>query len=151
MRSDFRFFHPLRVRYSEIDGQGIVFNAHYLTYADVGVVEYFRFLDLDIVEMAQNGVMDIALVNSTQNFKASAGFDDILEIGVRVSRLGNSSFTVEFEIFKPSRDEPIVLVESVYVNYNEATRSSAPLPDVFVSAVRRAEGMDETTPPAEKA
>ena len=141
MKSDFRFFHTLRVRYSEIDGQGIVFNAHYLTYADVGIVEYFRFLGLDIVELAGDGIMDIALVKSTLNFKASAGFDDILEIGARVSRLGNSSFTVDFEIFKPSRDEPIVGVQSVYVNYNEATRSSAPLPDVFVSAVKKAEGM----------
>jgi acyl-CoA thioester hydrolase len=151
MKSDFRFFHTLRVRYSEIDGQGIVFNAHYMTYADVGIVEYFRFLGLDIVELARDGVMDIALVKSTLNFKASAGFDDLLEIGVRVSRLGNSSFTVDFEMFKPSRDEPIVGVQSVYVNYNEATRSSAPLPDVFVSAVKKAEGMDNATPPVEDA
>jgi len=137
MKADFRFFHTLRVRYAEIDGQGIVFNAHYLTYADVAVVEYFRFLGLDCAEMAREDLMDIALVKSTLNFKSSAGFDDILEIGARVSHLGNSSFTMDFEVFKPSQDEPIVGVESVYVNYNAATRSSAPLPDLFIEAVRK--------------
>ncbi len=42
MLSDYYFSHPIRVRYSEIDGQKIVFNAHYSTYIDVAVTEYFR-------------------------------------------------------------------------------------------------------------
>lgn len=33
-RDQFSFFHPFRIRYSEIDGQGVVFNAHYLTFYD---------------------------------------------------------------------------------------------------------------------
>ena len=41
-RSDFSFFHPLRVRWAEADMQGIVFNGHYLTYFDVAFTEYFR-------------------------------------------------------------------------------------------------------------
>ena len=32
------FRHPLRVRYSEIDVQGIVYNAHYLTFFDIGLI-----------------------------------------------------------------------------------------------------------------
>ena len=43
-QSDFRFSCPLRVRWAEADPQGIVFNGHYLTYADVGITEYFRAL-----------------------------------------------------------------------------------------------------------
>jgi acyl-CoA thioester hydrolase len=41
-RDAFRFFHPLRVRWAEVDPQSIVFNGHYLTYADVAITEYFR-------------------------------------------------------------------------------------------------------------
>ena len=44
-RDDFRFFHPLRVRWAEVDPQGIVFNGNYLTYADVAITEYFRALE----------------------------------------------------------------------------------------------------------
>mgnify|MGYP001822445374 FL=1 len=46
-RRDFSFSHRFRVRYSEIDGQGIVFNAHYLTYFDTAITEYFRWLPYD--------------------------------------------------------------------------------------------------------
>ena len=45
-RSDFRCFHRLRVRWSEVDIQKIVFNAHYLTYADCAMIEYWRALSL---------------------------------------------------------------------------------------------------------
>ena len=43
-RDAFSFFHPLRVRWAEVDPQSIVFNGHYLTYADVAITEYFRAL-----------------------------------------------------------------------------------------------------------
>src|SRR5690606_20149900 len=43
-QEDFRFSTSLRVRWAEVDMQGIVFNGHYLTYADVGITEYFRAL-----------------------------------------------------------------------------------------------------------
>ena len=43
-RNDFSFFHSLRVRWSEVDPQGIVFNGSYLTYADVATTEYYRHL-----------------------------------------------------------------------------------------------------------
>ena len=46
-RSDFNFAWPFRVRYSEVDGQKIVFNAHYLTYFDTAITEYFRALPYD--------------------------------------------------------------------------------------------------------
>ncbi|MBU8789238.1 hypothetical protein KM885_00395 [Oceanobacillus caeni] len=39
---DYQFSHRLRVRYSEIDGQKVVYNSHYLTYIDVAVTEYFE-------------------------------------------------------------------------------------------------------------
>lgn len=135
MRSDFRFFHPLRVRYSEIDGQGIVFNAHYLTYMDVAITEYLRHLGLDYKQLAREGKMDMALVKTTLEFKAPAFFDEVLEIGVRVSRIGNTSYTVDFEIYKEHSEELVLKGQTVYVNYNPATRSAEPVPDFFRTAV----------------
>ena len=41
-RVSFKFFYTLRVRYAEVDAQGIVFNAHYLTYFDCAITEYYR-------------------------------------------------------------------------------------------------------------
>lgn len=140
MKSDFKYFHKLRVRYAEIDGQGIVFNSHYLTYADVAVTEYFRFLGLDYKTLAQSGNMDIAVVKTTLDFKGSAYFDDMLDIGVRVSSLGTKSFIVDFEIFREDSADLIVGIQTVYVNYNVSQRSAHPLPEYFVDPVTRFEG-----------
>ncbi|MGO4610753.1 acyl-CoA thioesterase, partial [Variovorax sp. 2RAF20] len=43
-KPDFRHSVPLRVRWAEVDPQSIVFNAHYLTYCDICVTEYWRAL-----------------------------------------------------------------------------------------------------------
>lgn len=38
-RQNYTFFHSLRVRWAEVDPQGIVFNGNYLTYLDVATTE----------------------------------------------------------------------------------------------------------------
>ncbi|MDK2887626.1 MAG: acyl-CoA thioester hydrolase [Thermoanaerobacter sp.] len=143
MRSDFRFFHRLRVRYSEIDGQGIVFNAHYLTYLDVAITEYFRHLGLDYNQLAREGKMDMVLVKTTLEFKAPAFFDEVLEIGVRITHIGNKSFTVDFEIYKENSEVLVLKAETVYVNYNTATRSTQPVPGFFRSIVENFEKLPQ--------
>ena len=54
--SQFSFFHALLVRWAEVDPQSIVFNGHYLTYADVSITEYFRALGVAYPgDLAQDG------------------------------------------------------------------------------------------------
>ena len=43
-KTDCKFIYTFRVRYAEVDAQGIVFNAHYLTYFDCLITEYYRKL-----------------------------------------------------------------------------------------------------------
>ena len=136
MRCDFHFFHRLRVRYSEVDWQGIVFNAHYLTYLDVAVTEYFRNLRIDYKRLAQEGKMDMALVKTTLEFRSSAMFDDELEIGTRISNMGNKSYCVDFEIYKTDLDDLVFSAKTIYVNYNPLKRRAEPVPDFFRSLVR---------------
>ena len=49
-KSDFRFFHRLRVRWAEVDMQKIVFNAHYLMYFDTAIADYWRAMALPYEE-----------------------------------------------------------------------------------------------------
>ena len=63
-RDQFWFFHPFRVRYSEIDGQGVLFNAHYLTFYDTTITEYFRALGYDQYADAQKTGMDFHVVKA---------------------------------------------------------------------------------------
>ncbi len=139
MRSDFRFFHRLRIRYSEVDWQGIVFNAHYLTYMDVAVTEYFRSMRIDYKRLAQEGKMDMAVVKTTLEFKSSAMFDEELEIGTRISNMGNTSYSVEFEIYKMGLEDLIFRAQTIYVNYNIVKRRAEPVPEFFRSVVQNFE------------
>ena len=74
-RDQFWFFHPFRVRYSEIDGQGVLFNAHYLTFYDTTITEYFRALGYDQYADAQKTGMDFHVVKAVVEYKAPIRFD----------------------------------------------------------------------------
>jgi len=142
-RNDFRFSHRLRVRWAEVDKQGIVFNGHYLAYFDVGVTEYYRAIGRPYPEGLISEDADLYAKKATVEYHASAEYDDMIDICVRVGRIGNSSFEFVLEIY---RDEQILVSGSlIYVNANPQTRKSTPLPDWLKSDFRRF----ESTPPEE--
>src|SRR5262245_2241726 len=76
MRQDFWFHHPFRVRYSEVDAQAVVFNAHYLTYFDTAITEYFRALGYDYLGEVERSGVDFHLVRSVIEYKAPIRFDE---------------------------------------------------------------------------
>jgi len=128
-RDQFHFFHPFRVRYSEIDGQGVVFNAHYLTYYDTTVTEYFRALNYDQYADAQKTGMDFHVVKSVVEYKAPIRFDQEIEVGARVARIGNSSLVFELGIFSKGTDELLASGEIVWVNTDQRTHRPMPIPE----------------------
>lgn len=134
----FKFCHAIRVRYRDIDAQGIVFNGNYMAFIDYGVTEYFRHLGFPWREMEKHG-FDMAVVRAVQDFRSSAQLDDVLFIGVRVTRIGNSSFQADVHIV---REDGAVVVEAqmVYVNYDPRLRRARPVPPVIRAAMAALEG-----------
>ncbi|WP_342431759.1 thioesterase family protein [Neobacillus sp. FSL H8-0543] len=122
---DYRFSHRLKVRYSEIDGQKIVFNAHYLTYIDVAVSEYFQSL----LEHDFGTTFDFVLAKSTLEYKRSAYLNDWLTIWCRMDKVGNKSMTMNFMITREDDAEPILLAEIIYVSVDPETMLTSPVPD----------------------
>ena len=88
-RDQIKFFHELRVRYAEVDSQGIVFNAHYLTYFDTAITEYMRKIDYDYHALVSERGLDFHLIKSTIEYLNPIGYDDLIEIGVTVIKIGN--------------------------------------------------------------
>jgi acyl-CoA thioester hydrolase len=85
LRKDFWFHHPFRVRYAEVDAQSVVFNAHYLTYFETAITEYFRTIGYDYYgEVTRTGI-DFHTVRSVVEYKAPIRFDEEIEV-VYVSR-----------------------------------------------------------------
>ena len=90
------FVHRLRVRYSECDQQGVVFNGHYLFYYDVALNELWRDRVGVYHEMIDQGY-DLVVAEATIRYRAAARFDDLLDIAMPVRHLGTTSMIVHPE------------------------------------------------------
>lgn len=129
---EFLFSHQLRVRWAEADMQGIVFNGHYLTYADVGITEYFRALR-DANPHADIAGSDFFAVRTLLDYQAPARFDDLLDIHVRIARLGNSSLQFAIGIYRG--EDLLVKGEVVYVRADMETRRPQAIEQAFRDAI----------------
>src|SRR5215470_5897111 len=129
MRIDFRFHHDIRVRFAETDMQGIVFNGNYLTYYDVAWTEYFREMGYDYKSLVEETGVDTVLAKTALEFKAPSRFDEILVIYVRVSKIGNTSLTFDFEIWVEGEERLVNRASSLYVCIDPKTMRPVPVPD----------------------
>ena len=145
-KSDFRFMTKIRVRWMECDGQGIVYNGAYLGYLEIGQAEYYRNLGFAIYIIPKSGYFDFVVVKSTQEFKAPAKVDEIIELHVRVSNIGNTSLTLNLEIYAEGNDRLLTSIETVYVGYDTATESTRPVPDAIRGLVTHFEETGEVLP-----
>jgi len=136
-KQDFSFIHTLRVRWSEVDMQAIVFNGNYLNYFDVAFTEYWRDSGLpDVLAQAEAG-LELFARKAIIEYHAPARFDDMLEIGVRCAELGRSSMRFVLEIF--NGDELLVSGEMMYVHADSRIRKSEPVPQNWRDALVRLE------------
>ena len=125
-RQDFRFFHPLRVRWAEVDMQKIVFNAHYLMYFDTAITDYWRALSLPYQETMDLLGGDLYVKKASIEYHGSALFDDRLDVALRLSRVGTSSMVFAGAIFRG--DAQLISSELIYVFADPATQKAKPVP-----------------------
>jgi acyl-CoA thioester hydrolase len=99
--TDFRFHHLIEVRYGDLDPQGHVNNAKYLTYMEQSRVFYWKQLKL----WEGGSFMDIGVILADVHltFKKAIHFGDPLRVGVCISRLGNKSMDSEY-VFEDAHD-----------------------------------------------
>jgi YbgC/YbaW family acyl-CoA thioester hydrolase len=127
MSSKFKLHHRLRVRWAEVDPQGIVFNGHYLTYFDVAMTEYWRGVGLPYAALVERFKGDLFVRKTSLEYHDSARFDDLLTISARCERMGHSSLAFTFAIAR--QDSLLVEGELVYVFADTAARQPLAVPD----------------------
>ncbi len=125
-RKDFRLAHRLRVRWAEVDMQKIVFNGHYLMYFDTAMADYWRALAVPYEQAMHQLGGDLYVKKASVEYFASAKYDDVLDVCLKCTRLGNSSLTFTGGIFSGSK--LLVSGELIYVYANPATQTSQPIP-----------------------
>jgi len=125
-RTEFKHFERLRVRWVEVDMQKIVFNGHYLMYFDSAVAGYWRSMALPYTQTMEYLDGDLFVRKSTLEYHASARYDDVLDIGMRCARIGNSSIQFQAAAFRA--EELLVSGELVYVFADPHAQTSKPVP-----------------------
>ncbi|MFN3267013.1 MAG: acyl-CoA thioesterase [Deinococcales bacterium] len=114
------FSYSIRVRYSEVDMQGVVFNANYLAYCDDA---FDTFVRTAIPEGLEAHGVDVMLKKAILEWVAPARMGDSLQIKVNISSWGNTSFTTTFTA------EGIFSAEIVYVCVQHKTTTPTHFPD----------------------
>lgn len=139
-KSDFSFCYPFKIRYSEIDGQRIVFNAHYLTYYDTAITEYMLATGFNYRDFMRSIGGEFHTVRAVVEWKAPIRLEEEIEVWTRAARIGRSSLTYLLEIHPKGRDELRATGEVVWVCTVQATRKASPMPPEMIAALRKVEG-----------
>jgi acyl-CoA thioester hydrolase len=119
------FSHSLRVRWGEVDAQGVVFNPNYFVYADVAALEFFRAAS--VPSDAGSDMSQSYVVDAHATFRASARFDDLLDLRVCLTRVGRSSYAFRVDITRDG--QTLVEVALTYVRAVDGV--SIPLSEGF--------------------
>lgn len=133
MSQPFRYY--LRIRYSECDGQKIVFNSRYGDYIDLATSELVRALHLG--ESLISGDFDYRLVKQTTEWYAPASFDQVLEISCYTHHLGTTSFGITSEFRIAGTTDLITKSETIYVLVDAKTYEKRPLTDRMKEMLRQ--------------
>ena len=128
----FRYAAYQRVGFSETDAQGVVYYGRYMPYFDVARTEYHRHLGRVTL-----GDVDFAMRAVSVEYVAGARFDDLLEIFVRVERIGTTSITYDHAAYRVADDDGgggdtlMATAKATLVCIALDERKAVPVPDAF--------------------
>ncbi len=119
------FTHRIRVRYAEVDGQGVVFNAHWLTYFDETCTRYVESWGFGSDYWVRD--FDVMLVKAVLEWSGPARFDEWVDVAVEPTRIGTKSFDLRYRASVEGRDACTAVI--TYVAVKPGTHESIELPD----------------------
>ena len=123
----FRFYHPIEVRYGDLDPQGHVNNAKHLTYFEQARIAYLVELGLFTKDQS---FMEIGVILADVHitYLAPIYFGEQIKVGVHISKLGNKSMTWEQNIVDVESDKEIAKGEVIMVTYDYRAEKTILIP-----------------------
>jgi len=115
----------LRVRYKDTDCMKVVYYGNYLTYFEVGRVEFLRQQGMPISEVDQK--IHMPVVEATVRYVRPARLDDLLEVRCWVSERKRASFRFAYEILNAA-GEPVATGSTLHACWDAATGRMIALP-----------------------
>jgi acyl-CoA thioester hydrolase len=126
MREDFSYWYTIQVRWGDMDAHAHVNNAKYFTFFESARVAFFDSVDVRLHSRDQNE--GPALVTTTANFKQQVRYPATLEIGVRLTRIGNRSIALAMSAFLEGSGSVVAEATSVnaWVDYDRDESTNIP-------------------------
>jgi acyl-CoA thioester hydrolase len=137
----FRYYHPIEVRYGDLDPQGHVNNARYLTYMEQARIAYIHHLGL----WQGGSFMDIGIIlaDVQVTFLAPILFGEQTKVWLRVTRLGNKSITAEYLLEGAKTGQKYATGLTVLVAYDYRKNQSIPIPENWRKTITEFENLVE--------
>lgn len=125
-----------RVRWSDCDPLGIIYYGAYIRYFEAAEHEMFRAAGLPYEVMRVQRHVQLPRKAFQVEFHSPAQMDELLEVRVGVSRLGGTSLTMRFEVFRAEDGLHRASAALTVVCVDKASITKRPLPDFVKDALR---------------
>ncbi len=135
-KSNFYFTYSFRVRYAEVDAQGIVFNAHYLTYFDCAITEYYRTIKYNYINDVKKNNKDFHVIKTNINYKKPLLFDQLIDVCTKVSKIGRSSLTYDLALYPDKKKHLLASAQIIQVYTDQLTNKSTDLPKNLIRKIK---------------
>jgi acyl-CoA thioester hydrolase len=133
-RTDFKVLRPMQTRWMDNDHYGHVNNVAYYSYFDSAVNGFL--MDATASDTRTLAAIGIVAETSCKYFR-EISFPDLLHIGLRLQKLGNSSVVYELGVFRGDDNEPSALGRFVHVYVDEKTRRPISIPASIRNALQQ--------------
>lgn len=132
LRADYHFFFPIQTRWADNDIYGHVNNVIYYSYFDTAAnALLIQKAAFDIHHSPIIGLV----VNSSCHFLQELTYPEIIEVGVAIEKIGNSSLSYKLAIFKQGQDQASAQGHFVHVFVNRQSKKSTPIPQQMRDAL----------------
>ncbi len=140
--SDYHFYHPIEIRYGDLDPQGHVNNAKHLTYFEQARVEYL--VDLGLFGKDQS-FMEIGVIIADIHitYHAPVHWGKPVKVGVRTTRLGNKSMTMEQCVADAETGEVFSSGTIILVTFDYASKKTIPIPQMWRDRIEKFEQLEQ--------
>jgi acyl-CoA thioester hydrolase len=138
--NEFRFYQPIQVRYNDIDAQGHVNNAKYVTY-----FEYARFgyiTELGLWDGKSFMKLGLIVADCHISYLAPIKLNQHIKVGTRVSRIGNKSLIFSYQIEEVETVKVMATAEMIMVSYDYRTEKTTPVSNNWREKISQYEGVD---------
>ncbi|WP_180160350.1 thioesterase family protein [Acinetobacter sp. YH12054] len=125
-RQNYRFLFPIQTRWADNDMYGHVNNVTYYSYFDTAAnALLIQHAGFDLQKTPIIGLV----VDSACSFLQELSYPEIIEVGVAIEKIGNSSLRYDLAIFKQGQNEAAAQGHFVHVFVDRQTRKSTSIPE----------------------